>query len=295
VYIAITPGIRGKSTDVSVTVSPFCSTCNAGAGVPRNPAVAQIATVSGGYHKSSRPTSASCGGCSFLWAHHEIWKRQIYHFVTAELQPLIIDGGANVGLSVVYFKWLFPNSRLIAFDADPRVFQTLSENVKSFGLSDVTLYNNAVLTEKIGPVCFRPDGADGGRVDLTAGDGQSNVESVSLRPMLQERVAMLKLDIEGAESLVIPEIAGLLKNVERLFVEWHSVPGEPQTLDEILRILAAADFRIYLEAPSGDGNPFSERITVGSYDCMVNIFAYRTAIPDGAFKLELANKSLRTG
>lgn len=35
--------------------------------------------------------------------------------------PRIIDGGANIGLSVIYFKQLFPRSRTTAFEPDAKI------------------------------------------------------------------------------------------------------------------------------------------------------------------------------
>jgi FkbM family methyltransferase len=214
---------------------------------------------------------------SFLWAFHEIWEREIYRFDCAHPTPLVLDVGANVGVSVLYFKHLFPSCRLAAFEADPAIFRLLSDNVSTFGLKDVTLIQKAVLVEGYGRVPFRPDRADGGRIDRDAAptDGLPTVETTSLRPWLQQPVALLKLDIEGAEDQVLPEIADLLGNVERVFVEWHSFPGRPQALPRLLGILSDASFRIHLEAPAGTCRPFLDRTGIAGYDGLVNIFARR--------------------
>src|SRR5213078_3291906 len=49
---------------------------------------------------------------SFLYTHGEIFVREIYRFESNNPRPLIIDGGANIGLSVIYFKSLFPDCRV---------------------------------------------------------------------------------------------------------------------------------------------------------------------------------------
>src|SRR5688572_8635835 len=58
-------------------------------------------------------------GASFVASYSEIFKRGIYRFETPSESPQIIDCGANIGLSVIYFKRLFPAARITAFEADP--------------------------------------------------------------------------------------------------------------------------------------------------------------------------------
>jgi FkbM family methyltransferase len=43
--------------------------------------------------------------------------------------PVIIDCGGNIGLSVLYFKYLFPNSVITVFEPSPPVFEILKENI----------------------------------------------------------------------------------------------------------------------------------------------------------------------
>ena len=64
-----------------------------------------------------------------------------------------------------------------------------------------------------------------------------------LRNLLERKVQLLKLDIEGAELEVLRDCGARLQNVERLFVEHHSFLGRPQQLGEFFGILEAAGFR----------------------------------------------------
>ena len=46
-------------------------------------------------------------------------------------KPIIFDIGAHEGHSVKFYSNTIKNNFLYAFEADPRVFNTLSENIKN--------------------------------------------------------------------------------------------------------------------------------------------------------------------
>ena len=100
---------------------------------------------------------------SFLAQYNAIFQQQIYRFETRKAAPLIIDGGANIGLSVLYFKRSFPHCRILAFEPDPNSFRLLTKNCAAFDLDNVELIPKALWTQE-GVVRFDSDGADAGRV-----------------------------------------------------------------------------------------------------------------------------------
>src|SRR5690606_23212402 len=75
------------------------------------------------------PTSTHLAGprlelidaASFLWTYAEIYERRLYEFRSTNPAPRIIDGGANIGLSVLFFKSLFPMARITCFEPDPAI------------------------------------------------------------------------------------------------------------------------------------------------------------------------------
>ena len=96
-----------------------------------------------------------------------------------------------------------------------------------------------------------------------------------LRDLLDREVDMLKLDIEGAETEVLRDCAAELHCVKNLFVEYHSYLNQPQTIDEILGILKASGFRVYVESDQQLRQPFLWRPIQLGMDLRLNIFAYR--------------------
>src|ERR1700693_4874079 len=58
----------------------------------------------------------------FVCLFEEIFIRQDYIFVSRRPDPLIIDCGSNIGMSILYFKRRYPKARIIGFEPDPATF-----------------------------------------------------------------------------------------------------------------------------------------------------------------------------
>jgi FkbM family methyltransferase len=212
---------------------------------------------------------------SFLVEFDEIFGGRLYDFPAGVPDPLIIDCGANIGLATIFWKRCFPASRIIAFEPDPAIFATLERNVRTFGLGSVTLHDRAVWTAETS-LEFRTEGGAGGRLDPAAkGDDVVHVPTVRLRDFLADRVDLLKVDIEGAETEVLADCADVLSNVERLFVEYHSQRSGQQTLHALLALLQAAGFRYHLTPALVASSPFLARPDSFGMDLQLNVFAFR--------------------
>jgi FkbM family methyltransferase len=213
---------------------------------------------------------------TYLVGLNEIFSEGIYEFKTERDAPLIIDCGANIGLSVLYFKILYPSARLIAFEPDSKIFEALRLNIESFGLNQVELHQAAVWLEN-GTVSFKPEGGYSGRIS-SAAENTVQVPSIRLRDFLRERVDFLKIDIEGSELQVLEDCSDLLDNVERIFVEYHSESGKPQLLDELLTIIRKGGFRYQIKEAYVAKKPFICQPSMMNMDLQLNIFCFRNNI-----------------
>jgi FkbM family methyltransferase len=214
---------------------------------------------------------------SFLYTYGEIFEREIYRFQTAKTAPVIIDCGANIGLATIYFKRLYPQSVIIAFEPDPQIFEVLSNNCRVFSTTGVELINKG-LWNKEAVVSFKREGSEAGRISNNGGFQSRviNISTVSLRDYLKKPVDFLKMDIEGAETEVLNDCADLLGKVDNIFVEYHSFPNRPQTLHRILEILAASGFRIQVQSVNICPFPYIERPLYFGMDAQLNIFGFRS-------------------
>lgn len=105
--------------------------------------------------------------------------------------------------------------------------------MKSFGLSDVTLFPKVLWNEEI-KISFFQKWADGGRIIEKSSLEQSiEIQTDKLSKYLDKKMDFLKIDIEGAEIIVLEECKNLLHNVERIFVEYHSFVDKKQTLHRV--------------------------------------------------------------
>ena len=212
---------------------------------------------------------------SFLASFKEIFEKEIYRFHADTDKPLIIDCGANIGLSILFFKYLYPGAKVFAFEPVPEIFNMLHYNVQQFGYSDIILHNKAVWTEKTF-VKFMNEGADGGRVALKGDTADIiEVETVRLKDFINRPVDFLKLDIEGAETKVVYDISDELRWVRNIFVEYHSFVNERQTIDMLLKKLLDNGFRIHIHPGNISRSPFVSIKENLKMDLQLNIFGIR--------------------
>jgi FkbM family methyltransferase len=212
---------------------------------------------------------------SFLSAYQAIFYEKIYDFASTSARPYILDVGANIGLSALFFKERFPQSKVVAFEADPTIRRYLSENLEQNSAKDVEIVQKAIWSSE-GVVDFHPDGADAGRIAPSDAAQRVRVESTRLIHWLQaEPVDFLKLDIEGAEVEVIRDCAALLQNVKNMYIEYHSLVSAPQRLGEMLKVCEDAGFRITLDSVNRLRKPFILNPEYAGMDVQLHVFCRR--------------------
>jgi FkbM family methyltransferase len=175
----------------------------------------------------------------------EIFMAEPYFFETTRPAPFIVDGGVNVGFSIAYFKWLYPDSRIVGFEPFPAAYDVAKRNIDRNQLSDVKLIQAALCaregTASLNYIADDMSSTLSSRLTVRGAQPKvTAVESVRLSQYIEGEVDFLKLDIEGTEQEVLCEIEPKLRQVRNMFIEFHCTQGDaanslPRTLDVLER------------------------------------------------------------
>ncbi|MEY3820750.1 MAG: FkbM family methyltransferase [Bacteroidota bacterium] len=211
-----------------------------------------------------------------LKTYSEIFVCEIYRFDATHTNPVIIDCGANIGISSLYFKSIYPAATLIAFEPDQSLADIFEKNMAQNSMINYTLHRAAVWTEN-GTISFDNKGSEASSIDVT-GNSSFQVPTIKLATILAEQtqIDLLKIDIEGAEYPVVQDIANELHKVQHLFIEYHGLANETYKLETILHIVSNAGFKTYIKMAADNLDmPFYQKQTGTIYDVQLNIFCYR--------------------
>ena len=85
----------------------------------------------------------------------------------------------------------------------------------------------------------------------------------------------MKMDIEGAETIVLERCKDYLSAISYIFIEYHSKYDEKQDLDRILSILSNAGFRYHVLPEMVSHTPFKSIKVQYGFDMQLNIFAWK--------------------
>ena len=204
--------------------------------------------------------------------YNEIFIKKIYEFKSSTDSPKILDVGSNIGLSILFFKEQYPNCSIIGFEADPHIYEYLKFNTQ--GINDLELVRKAVF-DKETELNFCSDNSDGGSL-FQESQTSIKVKTCLLSCYLKEPIDFLKVDIEGAETIVLRECREKLFNVKNLFVEYHSFNDNRQSLHELLQIISEAGFRYYISGIEHcSSNPFMKKTLNNNMDLQLNISCVR--------------------
>lgn len=196
---------------------------------------------------------SSLSSDSLTFLHREIFVDLAYFFSTSRTAPVIIDGGSNIGVSVAFFKTLYPEARVLAFEPAARTFELLQKNVG--GVPGVELHRVALgRSNSLVPFYEHDDDwmlRQSTRPERLTVDSEITVEQRRLSDFVTEPVDMVKLDVEGAEAYVLDDLAdsGAIEQVEQLIVEYHhQLDPDRDSLGVFLERLQALGFHFQLSA-----------------------------------------------
>jgi FkbM family methyltransferase len=187
------------------------------------------------------------------------WEGLIYQTVKG-LVPrgaTVLDVGAHVGYSGMLFAdWVGPRGKVHCFEPVSAHAAQIEDNARLNGFQGRITVHRLAISDRPGRASFHHDVTQNtGMGSLAPRPGQGvtvEVETQALdRWRAQEgvgQVALVKIDVEGAEGLVLRGMADGLKGGEygALLVEIHEgdLPRFDTPLPDLLERLAAAGYRL---------------------------------------------------
>jgi FkbM family methyltransferase len=141
---------------------------------------------------------------------------------------VIIDAGANIGLSAVFYANQFPGARIIAIEPEPSNYEMLQKNTAPY--PSVTPVHAALWKEN-GTLCLFDTGA--GNTAFQVGDmrkvsgveERGVVQAITLEKLMEQfgiaYIDYLKMDVEGAEKEIFEHATPWIDRVGTIGVELH--------------------------------------------------------------------------
>lgn len=146
---------------------------------------------------------------------------------------LIIDAGANVGFSSIYFLNKYPNAHIIAVEPDDENFKLCEKNL-SFYSDRVSLIKSGIWSHQTGlTVCGDKNNESAIQVKECQLGEKADIDAIDIDNLLNNSgftsIDLLKMDIEGSESVVFfNKDAKWLTKVTNIVIELHGKECEQQ-------------------------------------------------------------------
>ena len=168
----------------------------------------------------------------------DVLDRLLERLAVSRAQGASIDAGAFIGTHSVFFGAVLGLYPVISFEANPQTFPLLQENLQANGPTEQFIPINAALGAREGRVTIElgPHNNRGATRMLEADDGKGEIPVVTLDQELGRlaigKIALLKVDVEGAELAVLDGAVRTLRDFRPLLcIEVHTA----RHLAEVLR------------------------------------------------------------
>jgi len=150
-----------------------------------------------------------------------------YDFDVSGSVRTIVDCGANVGLTSLYFHRRYPHARIVAVEPHPENFEFAERNTRAY--QQITTLRRAIWPDA-GELAIRSGSYRDGRhwaaqVSAEVRIGDVTAPAVTMQDLIREfridEIDILKIDIEGAEKQLFDGDTSFLGRTRCIMVELH--------------------------------------------------------------------------
>ena len=140
----------------------------------------------------------------------------------------IIDAGANIGLTSIFYAIAFPRATIIAIEPAEENWDLLQRNARAYNQIKPTLAALWPTTTRVN-IANPTDASVSFFCSETADEG--TVQTVTVPELMQRhqmpQIDILKVDVEGAEKAIFSSAAPWIGQVRQFAIEFHDrkVPG----------------------------------------------------------------------
>jgi FkbM family methyltransferase len=172
-------------------------------------------------------------GSSDIVVFNGIFRWQEYGWDLEKAPQTVIDGGAYIGLSAIYFTMRYPGVRVIAVEASEANYNLLVRNTSAFANIEPV---HAAIWPQPGSLMLTDPGTGLWGLQVTdAGVQQSaaprenesadSVRAITIPDIIRDyhldKVGLLKVDIEGSEKELFAAPEPWLNQVDAICIELH--------------------------------------------------------------------------
>jgi FkbM family methyltransferase len=137
--------------------------------------------------------------------------------------PLIIDAGANIGASVIWFYDQFPKSHLIAFEPEENNFNILKKNTAMLGIECKQVAISSINSH----ACISNINLSENWAFQTNYDSKGPIQVMSVQSIIEESPVknlqpfIIKIDIEGFENDLFSKNIEWIDNFYVIIIDLH--------------------------------------------------------------------------
>ncbi len=152
---------------------------------------------------------------AFLGFHDWSHTKTIARIASKNNKGVFVDVGANMGYFSLLWASIAPSSRVLAYEASPRNIRIFEKNISRNHMGKTIKLIPKALGDRNGTIgfyCGAEDQTGHGGIYLDDSDGTMQVPIVRLDAELpDEEIDYLKIDVEGADTLVLYGCENLLR------------------------------------------------------------------------------------
>lgn len=172
---------------------------------------------------------------------YEVFWRKHYSLKQIETLGIknIIDVGANVGFTSLFYHFDYPDAQIFAIEPSKSNYVILKKNTNE--IKNIKCLHAAVFSENTELDFVESDYAYNSKIN----DGEQSyytVRAFSVSKIMEifklDEIDLLKIDVEGAENIILSKNNQWLEKIKHIIVEIH----KPYNIDALLKDISQFGF-----------------------------------------------------